>query len=99
MHSEPAMLSKRFVRAGSIRSQKRNKTVRNPMTELETMLLRQFRSLSEAYEKQFELLAMRSSDYEKQLLLLSARTQDLWQLVERLAMQLNDLSARLEHER
>lgn len=68
------------------------------MTEIETMLLQQLKTLSRVSEQQYEQQAERLSDYEKQLSLQSKRIEDLWRLVERLTAQLNVLSEQLESE-
>jgi archaellum component FlaC len=68
------------------------------MTELETMLLQQLKTLSRVSEQQFEQQARRLSDYERQLSLQSERIEALSRLVERLTAQLNVLSEQLESE-
>jgi hypothetical protein len=68
------------------------------MTEIETMLLQQLKTLSRVSEQQYEQQAERLSDYEKQLSLQSKRIEDLWRLVERLTAQLIVLSEQLESE-
>jgi hypothetical protein len=68
------------------------------MTEIETMLLQQLKTLSRVSEQQYEQQAERLTDYEKQLSLQSKRIEDLWRLVERLTAQLIVLSEQLESE-